>query len=77
MVEKLLESDNGMVIAAILGIVAALGIGEYCKTARAGMDRDYEITAGVKDCGEVTFRPSKKSDPDEEEEEVTEEEQGE
>lgn len=72
MIEKLLESENGGIIAAIVAILFVVGIGELGKTARAGMENGYEMTATVNDRGEVKIKPDGKADDDEEDTEESE-----
>lgn len=70
--EKLFQSENGGMITAILAVLAIYVFGECNKTVRAGIDRDYEMSASVKERGEVKIKPSKK-DGDEEKDETAEE----
>lgn len=62
MMEKLFQSENGGLIAALLAVVALFGINECSKTARAGIDKDYEMSANAMNCGEVRIKPATKKE---------------
>ena len=62
MMEKLFQSENGGLIAALLAVVAIFGINECNKTARAGIANDYEMSANAANCGEVRIKPATKKE---------------